>query len=44
MLSFLSALGVSLEGFEPVGPERLHLVEPHLEVDKGLRARPLHAQ
>jgi hypothetical protein len=44
MLSFLSALGVSLEGFELVGPERLYLVEPHLEADKGLRAQPLHSQ
>jgi len=44
MFSFLSTLDVSLEGVELVGPKRLYLVEPHLEVDERLWEQPVHAQ
>ncbi len=32
-----------LEGFELIGPERLHLVEPCLEGDEGLGTQPVDA-
>jgi len=35
---------MGFEGVELFGPERLHLVEPRLESDKGLGAQPVDAK